>query len=70
MGAVGEDFVSGTGGVKGKARGAISLAPTLRDKAAKDGAPTVWVCQRKAAPTASLGLESESLKGWASPLIP
>ncbi len=23
---------------------AIGLPPTLRDKAAKDGAPTVWVC--------------------------
>jgi hypothetical protein len=64
---LGKDFVSGTRGVKGKAHGAISLAPTLRDKAAKDGAPTVWVCQRKAGPTASLGLELGSLKGWASP---
>jgi len=47
---LGEDFVSGTGGVKGEAQGAISPPPTpstaLRagssQKTAKDGAPTVW----------------------------
>src|SRR5713226_9719155 len=37
----GGDFVSGTCGVKGKAHGGITLPPTLREKAAKDGAPPV-----------------------------
>ena len=36
---LGEDFVSGTRGVKGKVHGAISLLPTLRKEPRRMGQP-------------------------------